>query len=129
METPAPEATPKQGPLVPVLLFLSAFWVYLRTLCPTFNVNDSAETILACHTLSLQHPPGYPLFTLWGRLVDLLPLGQPMLRVSLASALLGAASVSLLYLALLRWNAFPGTLSRSFALTGTLCFAFSFPFC
>jgi hypothetical protein len=128
MKSPFPGETPKQNPFLPVLLFLAAFGVYLRTLCPTFNVNDSAETILACNTLSLQHPPGYPLFTLFGRLVDLLPLAQPMFRVSLASSLLGALSVVMLYLALLRWNAFSGVSNRYFALTSALCFAFSFPF-
>jgi hypothetical protein len=128
METPLPDTPAKETPLIPLLLFLSTFGVYLRTLCPTFNVNDSAETILACHTLSLQHPPGYPLFTLWGRLADLLPLGQPMFRISLASSLLASFCVVLLYGALIRWNAFPNPLNRFFALAATLCFAFSFPF-
>jgi hypothetical protein len=128
METPLPDTPFKEKPLLPFLLFLASFGAYLRTLCPTFNVNDSAETILACHTLSLQHPPGYPLFTLWGRLADLLPLGQPMFRVSLASALLGALSVALLYVTLVRWSAFSGALNRFFALAATMGFAFSFPF-
>ena len=115
-------------PGFPRSFFLGTFGVYLRTLCPSFNVNDSAETILACHSLSLQHPPGYPLFTFWGRLVDLLPLGQPMFRVSLASSLLGAFTVILLYRTLQKWNRVPSAFSNLFALFVSLCFAFSYLF-
>ncbi len=71
--------------------------MYLTTACATFNINDSGETIAVCDLLALGHSPGYPLHALLGRLFCLLPLGQPMLRVTFCSMMTGAASVVLLY--------------------------------
>ena len=82
----------------PILLFLFTLYFYLRTLCATFNINDSGETIMDCDLLALAHSPGYPLHTLWGRLFCMLPLGQPMFRLTFASALMGAFSVAMLYI-------------------------------
>lgn len=83
--------------LFSVFLFLSVFEVYLLTHCATFNINDSGETIMVCDLLTVSHSPGYPLHSLWGRVNCLLPLGQPMLRVTFASLLTGSFSVVVLY--------------------------------
>src|SRR5579859_2963327 len=82
---------------VPITLFFFVLFFYLRTLCATFNINDSGETIVDCDLLSLAHSPGYPLHTLLGRLSCLLPLGQSMFRLTFLSAVMGAASVALVY--------------------------------
>ncbi len=82
---------------IPVGLFLFAFYIYLRTVCATFNINDSGETIMVCDLLTISHSPGYPLHTLWGRLNCLLPLGKPMFRVTFCSLLTGSISVVMLY--------------------------------
>ncbi len=79
----------------PVLL-LGSFEIYLRTLNPVFPNDDSAETITAGATLGLQHPPGYALAAIFGRLFSLLPLGNPCFRVNVGSALLASFSVVLL---------------------------------
>lgn len=50
---------------VPLGLFLFVFYIYLRTVCATFNINDSGETIMVCDLLTISHSPGYPLHTLW----------------------------------------------------------------
>ncbi len=85
---------------IPVALFLFVYEIYLLTHCATFNINDSGETIMVCDLLTISHSPGYPLHTLWGKLNCLLPIGQPMLRVTFASLLTSSASVTMLYLAL-----------------------------
>jgi len=82
---------------IPALLLFFVFGVYLRTHCASFNINDSGETIMVCDLLTVSHSPGYPLHTLWGRVNCLLPLGQPMLRVTFSSMLTGAVSVVIFY--------------------------------
>lgn len=82
---------------IPLGLFFFTLFFYLRTLCATFNINDSGETIMDCDLLALAHSPGYPLHTLWGRLSCLLPLGQPMFRLTFCSAVMGAFSVMVVY--------------------------------
>src|SRR5207237_6387856 len=46
--------------------------------------------ILSSSFLGVEHPPGYPLFTLIGHLFTLLPFGSVAYRVHLASAMFGA---------------------------------------
>ncbi len=82
---------------VPLGLFLFVFYIYLRTVCATFNINDSGETIMVCDLLTISHSPGYPLHTLWGRVNCLLPFGKPMFRVTFCSLLTGSVSVAILY--------------------------------
>jgi hypothetical protein len=115
-------------------LFFFTLFFYLRSLCATFNINDSGETIVDCDLLSLAHSPGYPLHTLWGRIFCLLPLGQPMFRLTFCSAVMGAASVALAYLLLhhILENAAKDSPAGSWftakipALFGALAFAFSY---
>ena len=73
------------------------FALYLATLCPTVYVGDSGELITASALLGVAHPPGYPIYTLIGRLFTLLPFGSVALRVNLMSALFGAAAVGLVF--------------------------------
>jgi tetratricopeptide (TPR) repeat protein len=66
------------------------FACYAHFLSPAFPANDSPETITAAAQLGLQHPPGYPLHTLLGRLAVAAPLpGSPAFHVSMLSAFLG----------------------------------------
>ncbi len=85
---------------IPVFLFLFVFETYLLTHCATFNINDSGETIMVCKLLTISHSPGYPLHTLWGNVNCLLPIGQPMFRVTFASLLTSSLSVVMIYLIL-----------------------------
>ena len=82
---------------IPAFLFFFVFAVYLRTHCASFNINDSGETIMVCDLMTVSHSPGYPLHTLWGRVNCLLPLGQPMLRVTFCSMLTGTMAVVVFY--------------------------------
>jgi len=49
--------------------------------------------------LGVAHPPGYPLYTLLGRLFTYIPLGSPAYRVNLLSAVVGALTLTLVSLA------------------------------
>lgn len=76
-----------------------AFWaLYLATLCPTVFRGDSGEIIAAIWGQGVIHPPGYPLFTLLGKLfLVLVPFGEPAFRIGVLVALGGAAAVACLY--------------------------------
>ena len=64
---------------------------------------DSGELQLVSATLGVAHPPGFALYTMVGHLFTRLPLGRPAAyNVNLFSALTGAATVSLVYLAVFR---------------------------
>ncbi len=79
-----------------VLVFLVTQLVYLQTLNPTFSNDDSAETITAGVTLGLQHPPGYALAAVIGRIESLLPLGSFGFRANWAASLLASSGSVLL---------------------------------
>ena len=76
--------------LTGLALFLGPFAVFLHTMTGCFGVDDSPETISAMAMLEHQHPPGYPLFTLLGRLAIMVPVGGPGFRIALLAAV-GAA--------------------------------------
>jgi hypothetical protein len=117
---------------IPIGLFLFTLFFYLRTLCATFNINDSGETIMDCNNLAIAHAPGYPLHTLLGRIFCLLPLGQPMFRLTFASAVMGALATVMVYLVLRKiLKNIPTSGQSRFlveipALFAALCFAFSY---
>ena len=102
LERPVSVKNKAGSPWAAGLLFLSAFSLALLGLNPSFYMDDSPEIITSSTTLGLVHPPGYPLYTLLGRLASLLPLGPPCARVNLLAALLGAATCCLLFLSLRR---------------------------
>ncbi len=85
------------------LIFLLSFAVYLITLCPTVYVGDSGEFTTAAYTLGITHPPGYPLYVLFGKIFTLIiPFGNIAYRVNLMSAFFGALSCGIVYLVVKR---------------------------
>src|SRR2546422_654600 len=93
---------PRNVILAACTVFLAGLGLYVGTLSPVFQGDDSPETTAACVTLGIQHPPGYPLQTLAGRVASLCPLGNPGWRVNLAAAAWGAMALGVLFLALVR---------------------------
>jgi Flp pilus assembly protein TadD len=91
------------------LAVLSVFIVAAGTYCATaarhLRWGDSAEFVTAAYTLGITHPPGYPLYTLLSAAAVRLPLGTPFLRVSLLSALCGAAAAAVLATTVLKVTA------------------------
>jgi len=85
------------------LLVLGSLSLYVKTLAPTLLMADAAEFQLACYTLGIAHPTGYPLYTMLGWVWShLVPLGDAAYRVNLLSAVFAGSCVGLLYLLLLR---------------------------
>ncbi len=72
---------------------LVSFILYLKTLCPTVYSGDSGELCAAAYTLSIAHPPGYPLYTIIGWLFSHIPLGSVAFLLNLESALFSTVSV------------------------------------
>jgi 4-amino-4-deoxy-L-arabinose transferase-like glycosyltransferase len=71
---------------------LALLALYAATSPRTVALEDDGLFILSSYFLGVEHPPGYPLFTLIGHLFTYLPFGSVAYRVHLASALFGALS-------------------------------------
>jgi hypothetical protein len=91
---------------IAVLLFATCLGCYCLTLAPTITWEhdgaDSGDLVTAAYTLGIAHPPGYPLFTMLGRLFILLPFGEVAYRVNLMSAVLAASAATVVYLVILQ---------------------------
>jgi tetratricopeptide (TPR) repeat protein len=75
--------------------------LYTATLPRGLLPGDSGELIAVSRTLSIAHPPGYPLYTLIGRVLSsLLAFGSVAYRYNLISALAASVSLGMLYLIL-----------------------------
>jgi transmembrane protein TMEM260 (protein O-mannosyltransferase) len=66
------------------------FALYALTSPRSVALEDDGLFVLSSYYLGIEHPPGYPLFTLIGHLFTHLPFGSVAYRVHLASALFGA---------------------------------------
>ncbi|MCH7761683.1 DUF2723 domain-containing protein, partial [candidate division TA06 bacterium] len=71
---------------LPLLLFLSTFFIYWKTLCPTVFWRDTGEFLVAAYGLGIPHSPGTPIYPILGRLFSLLPFGTIPFRINLMSA-------------------------------------------
>ncbi len=77
-----------------------ALVVYVRTLIPYLLPLDSGEFQVLVPQLGLAHTPGYSTYLLLGHLfARSVPWGDAAYRVNLFSAVMGAVTVSLVYLA------------------------------
>jgi hypothetical protein len=117
--------------VVALLLGCASLLLYVKTLAPTLLMADAAEFQLACYTLGIAHPTGYPLYLILGWLWShLVPLGDAAYRVNLLSAAFAASAVALAYplvLQVLR-GAFrvpQQTLLRAAAIVATITLAVS----
>jgi hypothetical protein len=86
------------------LAFLVTWVVYVLTLAPSVPGGDGGELVAVAATLGVAHPPGYPLFTLLGKLFTFLPLGSVAWRVNLLAATCGALAAAFLFAAVARWT-------------------------
>jgi len=76
--------------------FAIPFSLYVVTLAPTVTFEDSGELIAAAYTLGVPHSPGYPLFTMAGKVFSALPVGNVAYRLNLMSAFFSALAAMLL---------------------------------
>ncbi|MBI5208006.1 MAG: DUF2723 domain-containing protein [Candidatus Firestonebacteria bacterium] len=116
----------KKKYILAILVFLIAFAVYLKTLSPTIGFEDSGEFVTISYVLGDAHPPGYPLYTLIGKLITLLPISSIAFRVITLSAYCGAGCAVLIYFIILLLLENSGSRTSVLAsATAALCFAFS----
>ena len=81
-----------------ILVFALSLILYSATLPRGVLPGDSGELIAASRTLSIAHPPGYPLYTMVGRVLStLLGFGSMAYRYNLISALAAAVTLVLIY--------------------------------
>jgi len=81
-----------------MVYFLLLFASYIATLYPTISpYRDSGDLISAAWTLGIAHPPGYPLYSLLGKIfLIIVPFGNPAYKMNLMSAIMGALGLTIL---------------------------------
>ena len=72
--------------------------LYAASAPRTVALEDDSLFVLSSYYLGIEHPPGYPVFTLIGHLFSKLPIGPVAYRVHLASALFGALTCGVTWL-------------------------------
>ena len=80
------------------LVGFGLFVLYAATAPRTVAFEDDALFVMSSYFLGIEHPPGYPLFTLIGHLFSRLPFGSVAYRVHLVSALFGGLSCAVLWM-------------------------------
>ena len=80
------------------LLALVLFCLYAITAPRSIALEDDGLFILSSYFLGIEHPPGYPLHTLLGKLFTYLPVGSVAYRVHLLSGVLGGLSCAALWM-------------------------------
>ncbi|MEX0780566.1 MAG: DUF2723 domain-containing protein [Balneolales bacterium] len=117
--------------------FVTAFILYLLTLPPTTSFWDPAERIATAWGLQIPHPPGPPLYLLFGRLFSMFSASESVAySINIMSALASSITVMLLYLIIVRlireWKGHPDSLNLldkiglyGGGLVGALAFAVS----
>jgi len=87
--------------ILPWLVFATTLAVYLITLPRSVLPGDSGELISASYTLSIGHPPGFPLYLMLGKLFSsLFAFGSIAFRYNLCSAVLASATAGVVFLVL-----------------------------
>ncbi len=96
--------TPKQALQLGLYGSMGLFFVlYVLTLAPGLLPADNGEFQLVGATLGVAHPPGFPLYTLLGKLSTWLPLAATAAyKINLLSALTSAITLGLVYLTVYR---------------------------
>jgi len=92
--------------IIGILVFLSIFLIYLKTLTPDIGFHDSGDMISASFHLGICHPPGYPFYNLFGKLFSIfLPIGNIAYRFNLMSAIFASLACMMVYFIVLRLSA------------------------
>lgn len=109
------------------------FFVYRTTMAPGLSFIDSGELAAVATTLGIAHPTGYPLFSLLGRIVVMLPPGsEEITRLNLFGSLATSLAVVFFFKCAVRMQTFviPGKERSNLgdllpALAGSLVFGLS----
>jgi hypothetical protein len=84
-------------PLRPFLFLLSFSLLLVYAVSPQVYVGDSGLFTSASYFLGSAHPPGYPLYIIFGKLMTFLPFGNIAFKVNLLTALFGALTALMAY--------------------------------
>jgi len=84
------------------VIFISSLFLYISTLSNTVYGGDAGDLVSAVLTKGFAHPPGYPLYTLIGRLFINLPVNSLTAagKITLISSISTVFSLILVYLIL-----------------------------
>jgi 4-amino-4-deoxy-L-arabinose transferase-like glycosyltransferase len=93
-----PAAVDKWDAIIALVVGCVAAIIYGRTVIPGLLPGDGGEFQTLTYLLGNSHPTGYPVYLALARLFTLLPLGELAYRVNLFSAVMGALTVSGVYL-------------------------------
>jgi tetratricopeptide (TPR) repeat protein len=85
----------RPGPTAAILAGLVCLGFYAVTLSHSCWVGDSGELTANAAILGISHPPGYPLYTLFGRVLLVLAPAKPAAVMNVFSALAGACGAAL----------------------------------
>jgi hypothetical protein len=80
------------------LVACGLFALYALTAPRSVAFEDDGLFVMSSYFLGIEHPPGYPLFTLIGYLFSQLPFGSVAYRVHLVSALFGGLTCAALWM-------------------------------
>ncbi len=100
----------KINKIVAAVIFVIMGVIYMMTAAPTISFWDCGEFVTCSYIMGIPHPPGSPLLSLIGRVMSLIPFydfrgygfGEIAYRVTLIDVLLGALTVMLTYLILVK---------------------------
>lgn len=80
-------------------VWLISLCVYIKTLSPTVSFWDCGEFIAVSAILGIPHPPGAPLYVIFGRIFSIIPFFQDIsVRVNLLSAVSSAFTALFCYM-------------------------------
>lgn len=80
-----------------IAVFILSFILYLWSAPRTVALEDDGLFILAGYFNGIAHPPGYPLYTLFGKLASLVPVSTAAFRAHALSGFFGALSCATLW--------------------------------
>ena len=86
--------------LIPLAILIQS--IYILTMSSSVYLEDDGLFIMAAYFNGTAHPPGYPLFTLFGHLISDLPISTVAFRIHLLSSFFGTLSCLLIWLIISR---------------------------
>lgn len=97
--------------------------LYIFSLAPVFSTGDAGGLIVSSYTLGVAHPPGYPFFSVLGKIFSFLPLGNIGIKVALMPCVFSILTLLMVYLIIHRF-----TKSAVYSLLGVITLGVSYSF-
>ncbi len=113
----------KKTAIFSIFSFTIPFVIYLLTLERKLVGGDTSWYALKIPKMEVFVPTGYPTFSLLGKLITYLPIGDLAYRLNLFSAIFGALTILLLFLSINKL-----VKNELISLASSLAFAFILPF-